>query len=154
MSNLYYYELSGETYQIEADSYRVSISGETSTFEITHDMQDGPIDYAFASPIQSFESLGGTWFFTQSDGSELACPADIDINGNRVFHEFDSLYDDNSGTCSYRVVIGTNCETTFYREGQAFKTVSVCGIVQSDPRNQGCSACCRELLPIVRSLRV
>lgn len=49
------------------------------------------------------------------------------------------------------------CSIDFIRNGAVIRTVSGidgCPEVQIDPRDQGCSECCRQILPMVRALHI
>ncbi len=159
MSNFYYYELNDETYQIEADSYsRIGSSQGNNSVQLSHPMNAGPIDVTYPQPVSTVESLGDTWSSEPGGPSHkqnIPCPIP-DINGNSLYLDFNpGFYFDNVGTCRYRVsFVGGGCITEFYRSGSVIRTLDSCPPISDDPRNEGCSACCRELLPIVRRLRV
>lgn len=49
------------------------------------------------------------------------------------------------------------CSIEFIKNGSSIKTVrgaDVCPEVNGDPRNPGCEECCKELLPMMRSLHI
>lgn len=57
-------------------------------------------------------------------------------------------------TLSFRFV---KCSIEFLKEGRIIKTVNGdpdCPEVSGDPRNPGCEECCKELLPMMRSLHI
>lgn len=72
--------------------------GEPQIETYVHDMTV-PIDHEVAGEITSV-STSGTWSF--ATGREIACPIPT-IEGNRIVSNFDSLYSDNSGSCTYEI---------------------------------------------------
>lgn len=150
--NHYYYEQDGNTYQVEADSYERLSGGNTVRF--SHNMQSGPMRATFANDIVSIVSNGDTWVPSTDGRPYEPCPTDVPFDGNEIDWAFDSPYSDNRGTCTYTInLTGSDCRTLFYCNEAVTKELDFCPRIDGDPRNEGCG-CCRELLPIVRSIRV
>lgn len=148
----FYYQDGANLRQIEADNYQ-QLSGDNATVDFTWPMKDGPIRASFGRPIVKVLSLGDSFSKIPSGGTFEPCPTDLNYSGNSIYHEFDTLYDDNRGSCSYRVTV-SGCITKFYKAGIVTLTLNDCPPINEDPRNLGCSECCRSLLPTLRSLHI
>ena len=147
----FYYEQNGERYQIIADRYERS-SENNNIAQLSWAMNIGPIQATYDRPIISIRSLGGTWkpYFDQPD---RACPTSPSFSGNSIYHEFDDPYTDNSGVCDYEITLaGDTCKTLFYIGETVIRTLNSCPAISDDPRNPGCSECCRELLPMAKNI--
>lgn len=149
----YYADQSGNTRQIEADSYRRIENGNQTVVRYSHDMNSGPYDQTFSGAIITINSLGGTWLPnpTQAPRACLSSPA---YQGNRIYDDFDAPYGDNSGTCVYDVTISLGCKTDFYLNGAIVLSLNYCPTIEDDPRNKSCDECCKELLSLARSIRI
>jgi hypothetical protein len=47
-----------------------------------------------------------------------------------------------------------DCVTRFYRGDRVIRMFSDCPAIEEDIRHPGCSACCRELLPLIRGISI
>lgn len=154
MSQYYYYEQNGNTYQVEADSYRRITDSSFNQVQLNWLMSAGPITATYDRPILAVASQGGTWKPNPSQNA-LPCPGSPAFEGNSINHPFDTAYTDNSGVCGYLVTLdGGNCKTNFYRAGAIVLTLNFCPPIDNDPRNTDCQPCCRSLLPSMQSISV
>jgi len=77
-----------------------------------------PVSFAMTSPIDYTPPLSASEIITQANyasgtpwscgpGCALSCPGTLPIidGGKRVYSNFDSYYADNSGTCSYNLLV-------------------------------------------------
>lgn len=174
----FYYQEGAETRQVEADSYQ-RIRGSQLLYTVTIEgifrtvrCDDGDIQINFITTTKddvpgplgavSFEPSG-----TGCEGGDRGVSLYIESNASQLFIEnvwtgFPSVRKLHSYSVSAvnAETTGTSdnvegaCVTQFLRGGEVVLELSFCPPVDGDPRDEGCSACCRELLPIVRSLRV
>ena len=151
----FYYEKDGETYQVIADRYERIQSGEAPEIQLDHAMNSGPISATYPNQIASVTSLGGTWRPHPTQNLK-ACPVNVSFEGNTINYPFDDPYSDNSGVCSYRVAFLStqDCRTFFYTGSSTVRVLDFCPPIEEDDRNDGCSKCCRELLPSLQSIRI
>lgn len=154
MANYFYYERDGEVYQIVADRFeRVNVTDDGSEHGwyqnlvwdsgLTETVKDPNVDPNAVFNVTG-ERCGGNNQGLQVivDGANR-CAQD----GRPPRQRLQSI--------SFFYVGAVSCRTIFYRNNQAVLTLDTCpAINDGDPRNEACSACCRQLLPIVRNIRV
>lgn len=150
---IYYYQENGETYQIEADSYQrrqaTGASNDESGWFYTASWDSGlteTLKYSDGLPTDTFVIDGRCGSNDRGIRFYVNGAANCAQNGSTPRRRLEAL--------NFSYVQPAACLTDFYKNGAVIKTIDNCLAVGDDPRNEGCSACCRELLPIVRSLRV
>lgn len=152
----YFYYRDGEQLrQVIADRYNRQRSDAQQEYQLDWNTAIGPITATYDRSIQSVSSLGGTWK-PNPNQDPLPCPTNVSFSENTIDHPFDSAYHDNSGVCSYRVVLVpvTSCETFFYSGDQIVLNLKSCPEILEDIRSEDCSECCNSLLAEVRGISI
>lgn len=149
----YYYERDGETYQIEADRYeQESVNSDPPQGEWRQDLvwRSGLREsnfFGWTDPNAEFRTTGSR---CGPDGIGISV-----IENNRAGCSGDGRPPrEYLLSISWEFVLDSRCETRFYKGNEVILTLDTCAPVGEDPRNKGCSDCCRELLPLLKAIEV
>lgn len=147
----FYYPIGGELRQVEADRFTQATGGNDGSLGIIystgfeyrpHGITSDPLTTPVVA-VRNYSIASTTATPTGFTITYEACDGSIVVDG----YYPDSLEIPRTGVCG-------GCQTLFYVGNTIVLTLSRCPEIFPDERNEGCTPCCQQLLPIARRLRI
>lgn len=148
---LFFYTQDGVTKQIQGD--RDQTVRQAGSYLLSHDSISGAISYTAPFAITRIVDIQILFEFDirTREGQVSAVPSSRGVVlGTQFSYDFDTDYTDNRGTLIYRIY-WDDCRYKIW-EGSYLKLDIPCP--DSHQSLDGCSSCCRELLSLVKAIKV